>query len=118
MVSGPKEDLHGYLQAAREALLWKLDGLSEYDVRRPMTPTGTKLLGLVKHMASVELSYFGAPFGRPSTERLPWLDDDAEPNGDMWAIPEESRDNIVSLYRRAWSHADATVDSLPLDPVV
>lgn len=118
MVSGPKEDLQGYLQAARETLLWKLDGLSEYDVRRPMTPTGTNLLGLVKHMASVELSYFGAPFGRPSAERLPWLDDDAEPNADMWATPQESRDDIVSLYHRAWAHTDATVDSLPLDTVV
>src|SRR5438309_1095171 len=118
MVSGPKEDLHGYLQAAREALLWKLDGLSEYDVRRPMTPTGTNLLGLVKHMASVELSYFGTPFGRPSAEPLPWLDDDAEPNADMWATAQESRGDIVSLYRRAWAHTDATIDSVSLDTVV
>src|SRR5947209_13815970 len=115
MASEPKEDLHRYLQAAREAMLWKLDGLSEYDVRRPMTPTGTNLLGLVKHVASVELGYFGATFGRPSAEPLPWFDDDAEPNADMWATPEESRDDIVSLYRRAWAHADATIDALPLD---
>ena len=52
--SDPKADLHRYLQAARDALLWKLDGLSEYDIRRPMVPTGTNLLGLVKHVASVE----------------------------------------------------------------
>ena len=117
MASEPKEDLHRYLQAAREAMLWKLDGLSEYDVRRPMTPTGTNLLGLVKHVASVELGYFGATFGRPSAEPLPWFDDDAEPNADMWATPEESRDDIVSLYRRAWAHADATIESLPLDAI-
>jgi hypothetical protein len=42
----PKADLHRYLQAARDALLWKLDGLADYDVRRPMTSTGTNLLGL------------------------------------------------------------------------
>jgi Protein of unknown function (DUF664) len=29
----------------------KLDGLSEYDIRRPMVPTGTNLLGLIKHQA-------------------------------------------------------------------
>ena len=46
--AGPKADLHRYLQAAREALLWKLDGLPEYDIRRPLTPTGTNLLGLVR----------------------------------------------------------------------
>jgi uncharacterized damage-inducible protein DinB len=115
MASEPKEDLHRYLQAAREAMLWKLDGLSDYDIRRPMTPTGTNLLGLVKHLASVELGYFGDTFGRPSAEPLPWFDDDAEPNADMWATPNESRDDIVSLYRRAWAHADATIDALPLD---
>lgn len=115
MAGEPKEDLHRYLQLAREAMLWKLDGLSEYDVRRPMTPTGTNLLGLVKHLASVELGYFGATFGRPSAEPLPWFEEGAEPNADMWATPEESRDDIVGLYRRAWAHADATIESLPLD---
>jgi hypothetical protein len=53
--SGPRADLHRYLQLGREALLWKMDGLSEYDTRRPIVPTGTNLLGLVKHLASVEL---------------------------------------------------------------
>ncbi len=117
MTSEPKEDLHRYLQAARDAMLWKLDGLSEYDIRRPMTPTGTNLLGLVKHLASVELGYFGDTFGRPSGESLPWFEDGAEPNADMWATPDESRDDLVSLYRRAWAHADATIDSLSLDAI-
>ena len=115
--SDPKADLHRYLQVAREALVWKLEGLSEYDIRRPMTPTGTNLLGLVKHAAGVEIGYFGEVFGRPSDEPMPWLDDDAEPNADMWATPEESRDEIVGLYRRAWTHADATIDALPLDAI-
>jgi uncharacterized damage-inducible protein DinB len=117
MSSEPKADLRRYLQAARDAVLWKLDGLSEYDARRPLTPTGTNLLGLVKHLASVELAYFGETFGRPSREPLPWFDEGAEPNADMWATADESRDFIVSLYRRAWAHADATIESLPLDAV-
>lgn len=54
-----KQVLHRYLRAQREALLWKLDGLSERDVRRPMTGTGTNLLGLLKHSASVESGYLG-----------------------------------------------------------
>ncbi|MDT0570983.1 DinB family protein [Streptomyces sp. DSM 3412] len=112
-----KADLHHYLQSARDALLWKLDGLSEYDARRPLTPTGTNLLGLLKHTASVELGYLGDTFGRPSGEPLPWLDDDAEPNADMWVTAAESREDIVGLYRRAWAHADATIDALPLDTV-
>ncbi|MEU5054201.1 MULTISPECIES: DinB family protein [Streptomyces] len=115
--SDPKADLHFYLQSARDALLWKLDGLSEYDVRRPLTPTGTNLLGLVKHVACVELGYLGDTFGRPSGESLPWVDEGAEPNADMWVPADESRAFIVELYRRAWAHADATIDALPLDTV-
>jgi len=111
----PKADLHRYLQNAREAMLWKLDGLSEYDIRRPLTPTGTNLMGLVKHLASVELGYFGDTFGRPFDESLPWFDDDAEPNADMWATADESREYIVGLYHRAWVHSDATIDMLALD---
>jgi len=111
----PKADLHRYLQMAREALVWKLDGLSEYDIRRPMVPTGTNLLGLVKHVASVEAGYLGDTFGRPSGESLPWLADDAEPNADMWATADESREQILDLYRRVWANSDATIDAMALD---
>jgi len=78
-VSGrdPTPELRRDLQEAREALLWKLEGLSEYDVRRPMVPTGTNLLGLVKHVATMEVGYFGDTFGRPFDERLPWFTSDA-----------------------------------------
>lgn len=110
-----KADLHRYLQDAREVLLWKLNGLSEYDIRRPLTPTGTNLLGTVKHVASVELEYFGPVFGRPHAEPLPWFAGDADPNADMWAAPDESREDIVGLYRRSWQHADETIAALPLD---
>ena len=113
----PKADLRRYLQVAREAMLWKLDGLSEYDVRRPMVPTGTNLLGLVKHLASVEFGYFGETFGRPFSERLPWLEEGAEPNADMWATPDESRAEIIGLYHRAWAHSDATIAALALDAI-
>ncbi|MFF6959279.1 MULTISPECIES: DUF664 domain-containing protein [unclassified Streptomyces] len=114
-VTDAKTDLRFYLQSARDALLWKLEGLSEYEVRRPMTPTGTNLLGLVKHVASVEFGYLGDTFGRPSGEPLPWLDAGAEANADMWAAADESREYIVGLYHRAWAQADATIDALALD---
>ncbi|MFE9792716.1 DinB family protein [Streptomyces goshikiensis] len=111
----PKDDLHRYLKAARAAVVWKLDGLSEYDIRRPLTPTGTNLLGIVKHLAGVELGYFGPTFGRQHGESLPWEEEGAEPNADMWAPADESREDILGLYRRAWAHADATIEALPLD---
>ncbi|NAZ77144.1 DUF664 domain-containing protein [Kineococcus sp. T13] len=110
-----KDELHGYLREGREAVLWKLEGLSERDARRPLTPTGTNLLGLVKHLAGVEAGYFGEVFARPFPEPLPWVEDDAEPNADMWATAEESREDVTALYRRVWAHSDATVAALPLD---
>ncbi|HVF52850.1 MAG TPA: DUF664 domain-containing protein [Actinomycetota bacterium] len=117
LITDHKAHLKEYLQRARDTMLWKLDGLDEYGVRRPLTPTGTNLLGLVKHLAIVEAGYFGATFGRPFPEPLPWLEDDAEDNADMWATADESRDDLIGFYKRVWAHADETIDALPLDAV-
>jgi uncharacterized damage-inducible protein DinB len=114
MADDPKATLQRYLGIARDTLLWKLDGVSEYDARRPMTATATNLLGIVKHMAIVVAGYFGAVFERPFPDAPPWFEEDG-PNIDMWATAEESREGVVALYRRAWAHADATVAALPLD---
>jgi Protein of unknown function (DUF664) len=111
----PKQILHRYLEKERKALLAKLDGVGERDVRWPMTQTGTNLLGLVKHVASIELGYFGEVFDRPSNVPLPWFAEDAETNADMWATADESREEIVTLYERAAVHADATIAALTLD---
>ncbi len=109
MPETPIETLVRYLQTLRDAVLWKLDGLSEYDARRPMTPTGTNVLGVIKHLAYVEAGYFGATFGRPFPEPTYPEDTDAmDHNLDMWATAEESRDDIVGLYQRVWAHAAET----------
>jgi hypothetical protein len=110
-----KEHLLGDLRWIRQALLWKLDGLSDYDIRRPLTPTGTNLLGLVKHLATWEARYFGEVFGRPFPEPLPRWDDEAASGTDFWATEHETRDEIISFYRRAWEHSDATINALPVD---
>src|SRR6201981_1345754 len=107
-----KEHLYDHLRWVRESLVWKLDGLSEYDIRRPLTSTGTNLLGLVKHLAVWEFRYFGEVFGRPPAELPPWPDETG-----MWAAADESREYIAEWYRRAWAHADATVDALNLEAV-
>jgi hypothetical protein len=110
-----KEHLHEHLRWVREALVWKLDGLSEYDIRRPLTPTGTNLLGLVKHCAVAEARYFGEVFGRPFPEPLPRWDDEAASETEFWATEHETRDEIVGLYRRVWEHSDATINALAID---
>jgi Protein of unknown function (DUF664) len=111
-----KEELHRKLQASRAVALSKLDNLSEYDRRRPMTPTGTNLLGLVKHLAGLEYGYLGESFGYPAPERLSWIDDGSIWQGaDMWVKPGESSGYITGLYKRACAHADRVIAALDLD---
>jgi Protein of unknown function (DUF664) len=115
-VADLKEELHRKLQAARAALLSRLEGLGEYDLRRPMTPTGTNLLGLVKHMAGNEYGYLGESLGRPAPEAMSWIEDGSIwQSADMWARPDESSEYLISLYRRACAHADLAVAALDLE---
>jgi hypothetical protein len=89
-----------------------------------MTPTETNLLGLVKHLTAGEFIYFGEVFGRPFDGHLGgslagfgsfgWYEG-AEPNADFWATADESREQIVGKYRRAWAHSDATIEMLSCD---
>lgn len=131
MIDGfAKEYLHSDLRDGRATMLWKLDGLAEYDVRRPLTLTGTNLLGLIKHLTLTEAWYFGEVFARPFPERLPWREDADERTddaklaalfdhklelADMWVTEDESRVEIVDRYRRMWEHSDATIAALDID---
>lgn len=110
-----KAHLLAALQQVHDAVRWKLDGLGEYDLRRPLTPTGSNLLGIVKHLASVHAGYFGDTFGRPYPQRFPWFDPDAELNADMWATPQESSASIRKLYAATWAHAVETIAVTDLD---
>ncbi len=105
-----KDDLRSYLDGARDVLVWKLEGLSEYDTRRPLTPTGTNLLGLVKHSTSSHRNYFGIVFGRG--------DAPATGSGSQFLVkPEETREAIVANFREACRAADQTISELPLDTI-
>lgn len=122
MTDEPKATLKQYLQRSRDALLWKLDGLSERDLRMPRTPTGTNLAGIVKHCANVEVGYFGSTFGRtwptpsdPCYVALEAYGDD--PQADWFLGADVTVSDLVGFYRRVWAFAEATIDGLPLDAV-
>src|SRR4051794_31901068 len=132
MIDGfAKDYLHSDLRDARATMLSKLDGLAEYDVRRPLTRAGTNLLGLIKHLTITEAWYFGEVFGRPFPERLPWRDDEGDARTDdakvtalfeyklhltdMWATENESRAGILARYRCMCAHSDETIAVLDID---
>ena len=111
-----KEYLQEDLRWVRQSVVDKLEGLSEYDVRRPLTRTGTNLLGLVKHLTLSEVVYLGDVFERPFPQRHLRFDDPDYRNRDsLWVSDRESHSDIVSGYRRACQHADATIQALPID---
>src|SRR5918996_6362368 len=109
---GEKQSLRVALDRHRDAVLWKLEGVSDEDLRRPLVPSGTNLLGLVKHLAAVEYGWFCDTFGRP-TEPLPFDDDD--PDADLRVEPEETTADVLAFYGRARAAADRVIDELDLE---
>ncbi|MET7358397.1 DinB family protein [Streptomyces sp. NPDC005562] len=109
---GEKESLHVALDRHRDVVLWKLEGLDEVQVRQPMTPSGTSLLGLVKHLAAVEYGWFCETFGR-ETEPL-WFDPESE---DMSVANDETAEHILAFYRRARVAADRAIAETGLEEV-
>ncbi|WP_307851702.1 DinB family protein [Williamsia sp. CHRR-6] len=95
--------------------MWKLDGLGECDIRRPLTGTGTNLLGLVRHLTMTEALYFSDVFGRPLDELLPWNHPDSEAGSDSWVPTDESRSEVLERCARVCTHTDATIAELPID---
>ena len=109
-----KESLRASLDRHRDVVLWKLEGLDDEQLRRPMVPSGTNLLGLVKHLASVEYGWFCETFGRES-DAVPFDELEDDPEADMRAEPHETTADIVAYYGRARSAADKVTDELDLE---
>ena len=113
MDADDKPMLHRYLREGRDGLRWKLDGLGELDARRPLTPTGLSLLGLVHHVAACAAGYFGETFDRPFDGPEP--DVEADPHADFVVPVEQSLADALVWVDRVWAHADTTIEALPLD---
>ena len=109
-----KESLRASLDRHRDVVLWKIEGLDDEALRRPLMPSGSSLLGLVKHLGAVEYGWFCETFDRP-TEPLPF--DPEDPDADLRVRPDETTESVVAFYQRARAAADAVLDELDLDDV-
>jgi hypothetical protein len=53
-----RDTLVAFLDYLRDGVVAKVVGLSEADARRALVPSGTSVLGLVKHLTQVEVLWF------------------------------------------------------------
>jgi uncharacterized damage-inducible protein DinB len=102
-LSDPRELLAGYLDFYRAAVLRKLDGLSEEELRTSRLPSGWTPLELLKHLAYVERRWMRWGFTAEDVES-PWGDDD--PDTTRWRVrDEESTEEIRAFFLDQCAHS-------------
>jgi uncharacterized damage-inducible protein DinB len=107
-----KQILLHSMERHRAAVRWKLEGLDEEQLRRQLVPSGTSLLGLVKHLGACEYGWFCLPFG-VETEPLPF--DEEDEDADLRIEPGETTADILAFYDRACAAANAVIEATDLD---
>jgi hypothetical protein len=110
-----RESLDRYLEWQRETLLWKCGGLSgEQLASRPLATTGLSLLGLLRHLALVERSWFRVRFaGDSELGRI--YSTDENPDGDFDGGSAESAEADYGIYLAEVQLAREAVDGRALD---
>jgi hypothetical protein len=107
-----KTSLRVALDRHRAVVLWKIEGLDDDQLRRQMTPSGTSLLGIVKHLAAVEYGWFCSTFGR-QMEPMPF--DEEDPEADLRITPDETTADVVDFYHRACRAADVVIGEVGIE---
>ncbi|MDQ3645394.1 MAG: DinB family protein [Actinomycetota bacterium] len=111
--AGESETLHAFLDYHRATLLSKIEGVSDEDLRWSPVPSGTTLLGLVKHLAYVERWWFQDRFAGREAGTYPWTDGDWD--ADFRIEPDETTAEIVDLYLREVAQSRAITDGVDLE---
>lgn len=108
--------LREYLNDAREAILWKCEGLSDAQARKPLTPTGTHVMGLLLHLALTESQYFISCLGREiENPIIRGIINAEDAQGAFLPPPKLTLVDVVKIYRETTAAADAVLDELELD---
>jgi uncharacterized damage-inducible protein DinB len=110
-----KEVLAGFLDHYRQTMLQICDGLTEEQLRRSMVPSGTSLLGLLKHLAYVEYGWFHETIGN---ERFDYPFDTEDPDIDFRIEDGETAQQIFDLYRTACDRSRHVLADVSLDDMV
>ena len=90
--------LQGYLDYHRDTLMWKCAGLSaEQLTARPLPTTNLSLLGLVRHLADVERSWFRRRLAGEDAPPIYYTD--ADPDLDIDPPPDADPDADFAVWR-------------------
>lgn len=103
------ETLVRYLDTYRGIIVFKAEGVERSAGIEPLVPSGTSLLGIVKHLAYVERWWFQAVLGQREVE-FPWSEDD--PDADWRIEQDESVDDIINLYRGEFAESQAILEGI------
>jgi hypothetical protein len=106
----PRELLDAYLDFCRDAVLRKLVGLPEEELRRSRVPSGWAPLELLVHLTWVERRWLVWGFlGEPTTD--PWGDNG--PDG-AWRVPQGwSADDVRAAFTAQCARSREIVAGIP-----
>ena len=110
-----KEVLGGFLDHYRQTVLDICEGLSDEELRRPMVPSGTSLLGMVKHLAYDERGWFQESV---ANEPFDYPFDTSDPDADLRVDEGETSEEIFKLYRDACDRSRRALEEASLDDMV
>ncbi|MBB6375450.1 putative damage-inducible protein DinB [Pseudonocardia eucalypti] len=97
---GEMDVLLGFLDYLRASVIAKAEGVPEPQIRAPGVPSGTNLLGLVKHLTNVERHWLLG-------QRVPdWA-------ATFHAEPAESVDDVLRAYRETSARANEVLAAHP-----
>src|SRR2546428_8656980 len=103
-----KTMLSAFLDRYREPIIWKLDGVSTAEASRKLVPSATTLLGIVKHLAYVERSWFQLRFAG-ETVTFPWTKEEDDKDLDFRIDPGDTIERVTGLSHTDNARSRATV---------
>ncbi len=116
VVADEKTTLEGMLDHYRATLLEICSGLSDEELRRSSVPSGTSLLGIIKHLSFVERGWFQENVGNEPYE-LPF-DPETDPDGDWRIEDDETAEEVFAMYRAAIEKSRQVMSDRSLDDLV
>jgi uncharacterized damage-inducible protein DinB len=112
--AGERETLQGFLDYHRDTLMWKCADLTPDQLRvRPLPTTNLSLLGLVRHLADVERSWFRRRVA--GEDAPPIFYTEAEPDLDIDPPPDADPEADLAVWRAEVAACDAAVAGRDLE---